>query len=355
MKIPIKKISIKRPGKKLILIVGLALLVLFGGYSLVRNSGKGTALKINPKKAQTTKVQKGDITQYLTLAGKVDAERFVNLQFQTSGKLAWVGVKEGDSVKKWQAIASLDKAELQKQFQKTMNNYLTNRWNFEDVQDKYKQTKEDRLVTDEIKRILERTQFSLENSVLDVELADLTMKYATLVSPISGIVTSVDQPYPGVNIIPSGANFTVIDPSSIYLRSEIDEEDVTKVKVGQSTLIVLDSFPDQEIESKITSIAFTPIEGQTSTVYQIKFTLDLSNSDLKYKVGMNGDAKIKLAEVSDVLNVPIEAVFEENNEKFVYLKSEKGKIEKRVVKTGIENDTDIEITEGLKGDETVIY
>jgi len=353
MKIP--KISTKLPSKKLIIIVGLVLLALFGGYWRIRSLHQREPLKINIKKAQVAKVQKGDITQYLTLAGKVDTERSVVLQFQTSGKLAWVGVKEGDKVGKWQAVASLDKSELQKRFQKTMNDYLTNRWNFEDTQDKYKQTKEDRLVTDEIKRILERTQFSLENSVLDVELADLTVKYATLVSPISGIVISLDQPYPGVNIIPSGATFTIADPSSIYLRSEIDEEDVTKVKVGQSTLISLDSFPDQEIESKISYIAFTPIQGQTSTVYQIKFELDLPNSDLKYKVGMNGDAKIKLAEVKDVLTVPVEAVFEEKDEKFVYLRTQKGKIEKKMVKTGIENDIVIEITEGLKGDETVIF
>jgi len=349
------KISIKIPSKKLIVIIGLVLLVLLGGYSRIRSQRQRALLKINPKKAKVAKVQKGDITQYLTLAGKVDTETFAVLQFQTSGKLAWVGVKEGDKVKKWQAIASLDKTALQKQFQKTMNDYLTNRWNFEDTQDKYKQTKEDYLITDEIKRILERTQFSLENSVLDVELADLTVKYATIVSPINGIVTSLDQPYPGVNIIPSGATFTIADPSSIYLRSEIDEEDVTKVKVGQSTLIALDSFPDQEIESKINYIAFTPIQGQTSTVYQIKFELDLPNSDLKYKVGMNGDAKIKLAEVKDVQTVPVEAVFEEKDEKFVYLRTEKSKIERRVVKTGLENDTDVEITDGLKEGETIIY
>ena len=103
------------------------------------------------------------------------------------------------------------------------------------------------------------------------------------------------------------------------------------------------------------NIAFTPIQGQTSTVYQIKFELDLPNSDLKYKVGMNGDAKIKLAEVKDVQTVPVEAVFEEKDEKFVYLRTEKSKIERRVVKTGLENDTDVEITDGLKEGETIIY
>lgn len=341
--------------KKKIIVAGLVLIALLVGFWRFRTARQGKVLKINLKQAQTFVVKRDNIQQSLTLAGKVDAQNYVVLQFQTSGKLAWVGVKEGDRVKKWQAIASLDKAALQKQFQKTMNDYLTNRWNFEDTQDQYKQTKEDFLVTDEIKRILERKQFSLENAVLDVELADITVKYATLVSPIEGIVTAIDQPYAGVNIIPASATFTVIDPSSIYFRSQIDEEDVVRVKVGQSTKITLDSFSDQEIESKIKNISFTPIQGETATVYQIKFDLGLPNNDLKYRIGMNGDAKVKLAEAKNVLVVPIEAIFEENGEKFVYLRTEKGKIEKRVIKTGLEDETNTEVNEGLNEGETVIY
>lgn len=341
--------------KRYVLIIFLILLALFVGYTRIKVRGKSSSLKLNLKTAKTASVQRSDIVKYLTLAGKLDAQNFVILQFQTSGKIAWVGVKEGDTVKKWQAIASLDKTELEKRFKKTMNDYLTNRWNFEDTQDQYKKTKEDFLITDEIKRILERKQFSLENAVLDVELADLVVKYATLVSPINGIVTGLDQPIAGVNIIPSNATFTIIDPSFLYLKSDVDEEDVTKIKLNQPTTIILDSYPDQKIESAISFISFTPVQGETSTVYRVKFNLKVENKDFKYRIGMNGDAKIKLDEAKNVLVIPIEAVYEEKEEKFVYLRNTKGKIEKRVIKTGLESDTEIEITEGLKEGDTVIY
>jgi len=70
---------------------------------------------------------------------------------------------------------------------------------------------------------------------------------------------------------------------------------------------------------------------------------------------MNGEAKIKTAEVTDVLYLPVEAIYEVNGEKFVYIKKGKDTPEKRIIKTGLENDSYAEITDGLDENEIVIY
>src|SRR3989344_6085727 len=62
----------------------------------------------------TAKVKSGKLEEILTISGAIDAEEKITLRFQTSGRLAWVGVKEGDYVKKIQGIASLDQKELPK-------------------------------------------------------------------------------------------------------------------------------------------------------------------------------------------------------------------------------------------------
>lgn len=341
--------------KRKSVIIILILLFIFGGYLFVASKKKKSEVIINLKTAKTSRVQKGKLSKYLTLAGKIDAKSFANLQFQTSGLMAWVGVKEGDSVKKYQAIASLDKTQLKKQFEKEMNDYLTNRWNFEDTQDKYKPLKERYLITDEFKRILERTQFSLNNAVLDLEISDLAVKYATLISPISGIVTHIDQPNAGVNIIPAGAAFTIIDPTSIYFKSNVNEIDVPLIKEGQTTSIILDAFPQNIIDSKIENIAFTPVEGETSTTYKVSFTLPVDNSSSDFRVGMNGNAQILLETLNDTLYLPFETIQEENVQKFVYIKNSEGKIEKVLIKTGLETDDYIQIIEGLFEGSEVIY
>ena len=83
-----------------------------------------------------------------------------------------------------------------------------------------------------------------------------------------------------VTIITIAATFVIVDPSKLYFKSEIDQEVVNKIKVGQAVTLNLDSFPDQELNSKITYIAFTPVSGQTSTVYEIRFELPVSNQPL---------------------------------------------------------------------------
>lgn len=343
-----------KPKKPVFIILAFLLLAFFVYFKT--NQGKKLKPELDLKNAQTFEIKKGNLQKKLILSGKIDAESFVVLRFQTSGQLSWIGVKEGQKIKKWQAVASLDKENLKKSLAKEMNDYSTSRWNFEDTQDQYKETKDRFLLTPELQRILDRQQFTLNNSVLDVEIADLAVKYATLISPIEGIVTNIENFVAGVNVTPTNFSVTIIDPSSIYFKSEVDEEDINYLTEGQKAIVVLDSFSQSEISSIINNISFTPIEGQTSTVYKIKFSLPLANSLLKYRIGMNGDASIILEEKNDVLAIPVEAYFEDEGKKFVYLKDTKtNKITRQEIKTGIESDEEIEIIEGLSEGQIIIY
>ncbi len=333
----------------ILLVCIFALLSLQGFKALQANTDE----KYNPKTDKIVTPVKQNIQDVITLAGFVDTEDQATLRFQTSGKLAWVGVRVGDRVKKWQAIASLDKRDLTKRFQKEANDYLTNRSTFEDVQDQYQSIRDNHLVTDEIQRILDRQQYSLNNAVLDYELADLAVKYATISSPIDGIVTKIDTPNPGVNISPSTADFVIVNPSTVFFSSEIDEEYVNQIKIGQASLVTVDSVSSEPLESEIYYISFLPIAGKSSTVYQLKSKLNVDNNDLKYRLGMNGDVKIVLSQATDVLTVPLDALIDKDFQ--TYLLVLEGKSTKLIpVTTGIETDTDIEIKQGLQGNEQII-
>jgi macrolide-specific efflux system membrane fusion protein len=76
-------------------------------------------------------VSREDIREELTVSGEIRAEKQADLRFQTGGRLAWVGVKQGDWVKKWQGIAGLDRRSIEKNLQKELNDYMNERWNFE--------------------------------------------------------------------------------------------------------------------------------------------------------------------------------------------------------------------------------
>lgn len=337
------------------IFVGLILAAaVFVGFNQVQaqNSNNQT-LKFNAKKdtVYTPKIE--NISDDLIIAGSISAEQIASLRFQNSGKLVWVGVKVGDKVKKWQALASLDRKELQKNLQTQFNNYLTTFSEFHDSEATYKTTREKALVTDTIQRILDRTQYSLDNAVIKYEIADMAIKESVLVTPIDGVVVSIDQPLPGINITPASATFTVINPNSLFFKSEIDQESIVKVRLGQKATIKLDTFPDNEITSEISYLAFTPIPGQTSTVYEVRFKLPLENNDLLYRLGMDGDATITLSESKEALTVPTDAVYDDNGQKYVYKKNGNTLIRQNI-KTGIETDTSTEIKEGLTQNDSIV-
>ena len=81
----------------------------------------------------TYKVKRQTLSESLTFSGSVDAQEKATLRFQTSGRLAWVGVTEGDVVKKYQSIASLDQRQLKKQLEKELITYDKQRLTFDNT------------------------------------------------------------------------------------------------------------------------------------------------------------------------------------------------------------------------------
>jgi len=330
---------------KILTIVVLVIFVVAVGWP--------TGKKVTAKPEQnyeTVKVQKEDLTDIVSASGTLQAENQVELKFQTSGLLSWVGVKEGDRVQKWQAIASLDKRELEQNLLKTLRDYSKERNDFEESG---QVTYRDEIVTDTIKRILEKNQFDLDKAVTDVEIKNLAIKLATIVTPIEGIVTHIDVSVAGVNITPATATFTIADPTKMKFVANVDEGDIGKIKVGQKVKLILDAFFDQEIEGEVEKIAFasTTTKGG-GTAYPIEIYLP-ENKDLQFKVGMNGDLEIIISGAENVLTVPNEAITEKEGKKFVRVI--KGRQIKEVeVETGLATDINTQITKGLAEGETII-
>ncbi len=302
------------------------------------------------KESLTAQVKRGDLTKTLTLSGKIEAEEKVTLTFQTSGRLSWVGVKEGDQVKKYQAIASLDKRELQKKLERYLNDYRKTRNDFDQI------TKDDyqnQIITDKIKRILEKSQADLNKSVIDVELQALAMEYATIWSPIDGIVTKITSAWPGLDTtLANPAKFEIVNPQSLYFSASVEQAELKDIKEGMEGTLVLDAYPQKVINGQIKQISFSPKEGETGTVYEIKFTFEADNHDYSYRLGMTGDLTLTIAKKENVLFLPLTFVKEEADKKFVKVKKN-GRWEKVYITTGLETEEAIEIVSGLTENEVV--
>ncbi len=338
----IKKIirHVKTHWKKYAILLAVVLLV---GFVVVR--GK-TSKQV---KLETGYPVVSDLKKTLDISGIIDAHNKASLRFLAGGKVTYVGAKEGDVVKKWQTIATVDTRSLQKSLEQGLNTFSSSLMDTEQTYDNTKDIHGNKS-TD---RVVEKSNLALRNTALTVESYDLAIKNSSLASPIEGILYSSPTNISGVILSPSDT-FKIADPKSLFFVVDVDEADIGGVVVGQSVSITLDSYSNESIESKVESISFQSTQGSSGTTYQVRVELPVDNTNLKYKIGMNGTARILLEEKKQVLNIPITALIQRGGKSYVQV-MKMGKPEEREISTGIETNEDIEVISGLStSDEVVI-
>ncbi len=321
------------------------------GFVVYKNNQAASVAKLENKFI----VKRGDVKDVLSLSGQIDADEKAALRFQTSGRLGWVGVKEGDIVKKYQTIASLDQRDLKNRLQKYLNSFANQRLSFEQTKDDYwnKQYDLSESIRKSAERTLQENQSTLDNSVLDVQLQSLSVEYANLFTPIEGVVTHVDTPYPGVNITPAGAEFDVVNPKTIYFSASADQTDVVKLRQDMAGKVNFDAYPEKTFGSNLYYVAFTPKTNETGTVYELRFKLNDQAMSLPLKMGMTGDLDILVKEIKDTLFAPSLFIKKDSKGSYVSAK-ENGKKVKKYVETGDEIDGNTIIKNGISAGE-VIY
>lgn len=330
------------------------LLILAIGIGFYLNQQKTAQAK--KEKETTYTVERQNMKELLSLAGEISADEHVVLRFQTSGRLAWVGVKEGDIVKKYQTLASLDQREVKKNLQKKLLTYAQTRNSFDqtgsDNQRIGDQPTNDLDLGDKMKRLLENSQYGLDSSVLDVELTNLSIEYSNLFTPIEGVVTRVDSKYAGVNITAAQAEFEIINPKTLYFSFTADQTEITKLTEGMKGTIDLDSFPNQAKEGSLYYVSYTPKTGETGTVYEgrVRISEDMA---AHYRFGMTGDVSFTLNEKNNIVVIQDKLIKSEGDKKYVWRKKN-GNQEKVYIKTGLETDGMVEVLSGVEMGDVIV-
>lgn len=333
-----KKLLIRRN----IIIVLTAIAVFFAGFS-------GFAAYSRQPQYEMAQVKRTSITQNVTAAGEIESEDEVDLKFPVSGKLTYLAVKKNDRVQKWGYIGSLDQQDLQKRIEKALRDYSKERNDFdEEKQVTYK----DQIITDTVKRILEKNQWDLDKAIMDVEIADIAEKNISLYSPIAGVVTKV-QTHEGTSVLAATTPIvTIADPDKLVFIARIGEADIANVSEGQEAKITLDAFEGKKFKGTVTEIDYAAtISTNGGKTYQVKIALDDFN---KVRLNMSGDAEIITVSRPNALIVPRVVVQSQNGKKYVEIVDGK-EIKNKEVTTGIKGSGGMmEILSGVSEGEKIV-
>ena len=304
-----------------------------------------------PRKAEieTARVEKGEVKEELVLSGEINADEYAKLSFPTSGQLAWVGVKEGDLVKKGQALSKLDTTTLNTTYQQAKATLREEEATVENIHDQVKGHSGDETFSQKDTRTA--AEVAKDKAYEAYIAAEYNLRNAVLYSPFTGIITYLAHPFSGVNVLFSETQVEVINPNTIYFDVTADQNEVIDLSVGQKVAIILDSIPDEELEGEVVFVSYAPKAGEAGTVYKIKVKFVKDSFDItKYRIGMSGDAEFILDQKDEVFFAPPRFIKSDRNGKYVQLG---GKNNKVYLETGLEGEDRIEIIGDVKEGDTL--
>jgi HlyD family secretion protein len=156
-----------------------------------------------------------------------------------------------------------------------------------------------------------------------------------------------EQPYSGSKLI------ELPDLDEMLAEIKINEVDVSKILPGMEVTIITDAYSDIVYQGKVSSIAnLAQNKDNNSKIKVFPVEISITGSSENLLPGLTASCKIRIQEIPDVLYIPLEALFRDQADEFVYVKTSSG-FRKQNVKTGASNTDYKVITEGLNGSEEI--
>ncbi len=314
--------------KKLWLIVaGAVVVIAIIVLAATRDSGLVYSV-------QSGKVGKGEIVSLVTATGSVQARTTVKISADVAAKIIALPVKEGDLVKKGDVLVELDQTRYQaavsqaeaslaaaKSAEKRAEASLLEAKQLHERGNKLYAGK---LISDEnytqlqtqlevAKANLESAQFFTKQQKASLDEIRDSFSKTIITSPIDGTITSLNAEVGEIVMVGTMNNagtviMTVADLSTIEVEVNVDETDIARVRVGQDAKIELDALPDTSFKGVVTEVGNAAQNAGTSGVTNFTVKILLLDKVERIKPGMTSTVDITTDKRKDVLYVPIQAV-----------------------------------------------
>ncbi len=187
------------------------------------------------------------------------------------------------------------------------------------------------------------------NARYDYQNALIELSKLKITAPFDGII--VDLPYytPGTQVETGSEMVHIMDYSRLYLEVNLPGKDLGRISTGQSVRVMNYTMPDDTLGGQVTQVS-PAIDPETRS---FKATIDVDNLDLLFRPGMFIRAEIIIAHKDSVVVIPKNIILSKSRGKTVFI-VEKGAARERVLKLGLENPSEAEVTEGLKENERLV-
>lgn len=330
---PPKQKTKKKGVMKKIVAVIVVLAILLG---VAAAAGYYFFLRDTATPVTVTMVLRGDIRDVVNATGKVEANNMTPINAVTDDTVTEILVKEGDSVTAGQNVMKLE-----------VSGFVTS-------------PKAGKVVS-----ISASVNDKVTGTVPPVVLPTTPTTTPTTTTPTTGAPTT--QPTTTIPVNPTTSVttnqtnqarvpttlMTIAEMDPTYVVASVDETDISKIKVGQQTEMVLDAYPGKKVKGEVKEIGLMATTTQTGgTAFPVKIQItDIKGVDLR--IGMSANVDVIVQTKQDSLRVPVQAVTTDGGKDVVYI-VKGNKAEKTTVRVGLLSGDYYELLAGIiEGDEVV--
>ena len=298
-------------------IAGAVVAVVVVAWALIGGGKKEEKVSFD-----TAKVENQNIHTSITATGTIEPVTSVTVGTQVSGIVAKLYVDYNSIVKKGQVIAELDRTNLISELNAQKANLASaqssldyQKANFDRYQTLYDKglVSADEFENAKLKYVQAKEQVA--SSRESVQRAQTNLGYATITSPIDGVVLSkaVEEGQTVAASFNTPELFTIAqDLTDMRVIADIDEADIGGVKEGQRVSFTVDAFPDDKFEGAVTQVRQQATTSSNVVTYEV--VISAPNNDLKLKPGLTANVTIFTLEKNNVLAVPAKALRFQPNE-----------------------------------------
>ena len=264
----------------------------------------------------SSKVVTDTIKTTISATGSLEPVDQVEVGTQVSGDIAKINVDFNSKVKKGQVIAELDKSKLQSTLKQATISYKSaeNDLNYkQSTYDRIKKLAESKSASavelEQAEYNLNAAKLSLEQRKNEVAQARLNLSYATIKSPIDGVVLkrAVDV---GQTVAASMSTPTLFviakDLSQMKVMADVDEADIGQVKQGQRVTFTVDAFQNDTFHGTVQEVRLNPTTTSNVVTYTVVITAE--NPEQKLLPGMTATCTIVTQEITDAVTIPVKAL-----------------------------------------------
>ena len=296
--------------KKIIILALVALLAVGAIVSMCKKGGKERI------SFQTTQIEAGDIATSVTATGTIEPVTTVDVGTQVSGIVKRLYVDYNSVVKKGQIIAELDRTNLLSDLSTAQTRLRSEQIELDYQKknyDRYAELKEKDLVSlaeyDVALENYRKAQESVRIAQQDVAKAKTNLGYATVYSPIDGVVIS--KAVEEGQTVASGFNTPTIvkiakDLTDMQCIAKVDEADIGEVREGQRVTFTVDAFPEDVFSGTVKQVRQNPVTTNNVVTYEV--VISAPNANLKLKPGLTANITIYTLERGGVISVPANAL-----------------------------------------------